>query len=136
MGSPESDGLAGYPTLSAAAKILRVAPSTLSRRSDITPLVRGQRDKVLRPDDVLHLARSYRKVGVSAVAQELKSYAAKHAPEEALGIAAEIDRVARDSHEYAEKDLLLRLAQRHLPPDVSARVEQAVNEEDAPARVA
>lgn len=70
--------LAPYPTMSQAAKMLGVAPSTLSRRPDVVTHARGDRDTVLLPAEVLRLGRIYRKRSINEVAADLVDHAAQH----------------------------------------------------------
>lgn len=71
----ESQSLAPYPSMSQAAQILGVAPSTLSRRPDVSCETRGYRDLALRPAEVLRLGRVYRKRSINEVAADLVALA-------------------------------------------------------------
>src|SRR5438874_12582321 len=70
-----SPSLQAYPNLTAAAEILGVSASTLSRRGDLATEHRGERDIVIAPADVLRLAVIYRKRSLNDVAQALLDHA-------------------------------------------------------------
>lgn len=72
---PQSDSLSGLPTLSQVARILGIAPSTLSRRRDLVFERRGTRDYVFRRGEVLRLARIYRKRSIADVRHDLEALA-------------------------------------------------------------
>src|SRR5438067_11524756 len=80
-----------YPPLSVAARMLRVSPSTLSRRSDLNPELVGARDKRLRPSTVLRLAAYYKKAVLNSVARQLIEYAVEQDPAYGPPVEAEVD---------------------------------------------
>lgn len=63
--------LEGYPNIRQAATILRVSPSTLSRRGDLETYARGERDRVLPASEVLRLGVIYRRRSLNDVAFDL-----------------------------------------------------------------
>jgi hypothetical protein len=124
------DALVAFPTVSAAARMLGVDPSTLSRRDDVERESRGQRDQVLRPREVMRLALAYRKRSLNEVAYELVRLAerrAGHDPRLVKEVEEEIESFV-DDLEHPEPDVrrLLELAERHLPPAVAEEVRRAV----------
>lgn len=126
--------LAGYPSLSAAASMIGVATSTLSRRGDLDVTDRGARDRVLAPREVLRLAAIYRKRSLNEVAGALIEYAELRAPAEAARIENEVeaffaDRVSGDSPRQGD-DLLEEL-RAHLPSELYEEVERRMQETTA-----
>jgi hypothetical protein len=119
-----TESLQAYPNIKAAARILGVSASTLSRRQDLASEHRGERDVVLRPAEVLRLATIYRKRSLNDVAQDLLEQARVAGPEEGRRAEEEIEaffeaRVASaDQHEQ-----LLMLARCLLPADLCAQIE-------------
>src|SRR4051794_6575122 len=104
------DVLTGYPTLSAAATMLGVSASTLSRREDLKAEPRGERDKVLRAAEVMRLAVVYRRRSLNEVAADLLAYARKHAPSSVELIDEEIESfVEQLAQPKTEVDQLLEL---------------------------
>lgn len=83
------DLIAAWPPLSQAARMIGVAPSSLSRRADLDRQRRG-REARLRPAEVLRLAQYYRHRPVGEVAHELLDFAYRQAPDQAGLIEAEI----------------------------------------------
>lgn len=129
--SPDrAESLHAYPTLRAAAKFLGVAPSTLSRRSDLRSLRRGERDFVLTPGEVMRLAVIYRKRSLNEVAADLIKHAAQFGTEEAdrTEDAVEAFFDARAQSESVEEFLLQ--ARRHLAAELYAEVERTVRAGD------
>jgi hypothetical protein len=122
------DALQAYPTLSSAARILGVAPSTLSRRTDLQIEARGERDKVLRPAEVMRLAVVYRKRSLNEVAADLVAHVREHAPDATDAVDEEletfIDQLARPA---SELDQLLELAERNLPENVVAEIRRVID---------
>jgi hypothetical protein len=118
--------LIAYPTLSQAAKLLGVSPSTLSRRSDVLYEAMGARDKRLPATEVLRLAATYRKRSINEVAFDLIIYAREHAPTHVPEVEQEVERffglLAPPS--VSERDFLAD-ARAALPEDVYLEVERA-----------
>lgn len=83
--------LSAYPNLSRAAEMIGVSSSTLSRRDDLQAERRGERDRVLRPSEVLRLAMIHRKRSLTDVAQDLFEHAQEVAPEQLQRVEDEID---------------------------------------------
>jgi hypothetical protein len=120
--------LEGYPNLSAAAKMLGVSRSTLSRREDIASEHRGERDLVMPVAEVLRLARIYRKRSINDVAQGLLEHAEAADPESRARIEAEIEAHFAKHSTSGEQAQLLELARRLLPPDALAAVEASLDQ--------
>ena len=121
--------LHAYPTLRAAAGMLGVAASTLSRRKDLRRLRRGERDQALAPAEVLRLAAIYRRRSLNEIASELIELAAS------LGGVADADRVEHEvdgfftGHERHEpNDEWFDVAERLLPQELYEQVAQAIHE--------
>jgi hypothetical protein len=123
--------LRGYPTLSAAAEMLGIAASTLSRRDDLPTENRGSRDRVLPPHTVLSLATEYRKRALNEVAFALIAYAKERAPEEADRIEEEVE-LFFEGHSTGSSSLemFLTQARRYLPAQLYAEVERTVRSGD------
>lgn len=121
--------LQAYPNIRTAAEIIGVAPSTLSRRSDVSTEGRGERDRVLSPAEVLRVATIYRKRSLNEVAQALINHARDVSEDEASRIEEEVEQFfeTRDLPEARKADLL-DLARRLLPPALYERVEVALSE--------
>jgi hypothetical protein len=123
--------LEAYPNIRAAAELIGVSPSTLSRREDLGAEHRGERDRVLRPAEVLRLAAIYRKRSLNDVAQELIDHARKASPDEAPRVEKEVEaffegRLMPDNS-HSE---FLALARRLLPAWLYRKVEETVTERD------
>lgn len=126
--------LAGYPSLSAAAAMIGVATSTLSRRADIDAHDRGARDRVLAPGEVLRLATIYRTRSLNEVAGGLIEYAEQHAPGESERIEAEVEAFFADRSydgDSRRSDDLLDELRAHLPSELYAEVEERIRESAA-----
>lgn len=118
--------LVAFPTLSQAAALLTVSPSTLSRREDLVYEAMGERDKRVPPLEVLRLAAIFRKRPLREVADDLTGYARSHAPDWAPQIeatlAAHVERL--ESQLLREREFLTE-ARRTLPRPLYREVEQA-----------
>jgi hypothetical protein len=121
--------LGAYPNLQAAAKMLKVSASTLSRRSDIVVEDRGERDRVLAPSEVLRLAGVYRKRSLNDVAQDLINHAVKDSPDDAMRVEEEVETFfeGRAMSDDRRQDFLA-VARRLLPDGLYNEVESAVAE--------
>jgi hypothetical protein len=133
MHIPETDhgaSLRSYPNLSEAAKILEVSTSTLSRREDLKPRQRGERDQVLSAGEVLRLAAIYRRRALNDVAQDLLDRAAEASDEERRSMEEEVERFFEE-RELRTEDLesFVETARRVLPQRLYEEVEEAVREE-------
>jgi DNA-binding transcriptional MerR regulator len=120
------DALRAYPTISAAAKMLGVSASTLSRREDLVSEARGERDKVIRPRELMRLALVHRKRSLNEVAASLMAHARATAPETVDSVEEEIEAFVSELEEPSpEVDQLLELAERHLPEHVVRQIRRA-----------
>lgn len=119
-----AESLQAYPNISAAAALLGVDASTLSRRSDLVTHRRGERDRVLPPVEVMRLAAIYRKRSLNDVAYDLIEHAR-------AADTAEVSRVEEhiqsffDSRELRDEERanFLEVARRLLPASLSKEVE-------------
>ncbi|HTZ63254.1 MAG TPA: hypothetical protein VMB51_04055 [Solirubrobacteraceae bacterium] len=122
--SSETRSLNAYPNIHAAAGMLGVAASTLSRRPDVHTQARGERDRVLLAAEVLRLASIFRRRSINDVAQALLEYAGKHAPQEASGVGEEIEHYFEDTGlGEGASEQLLTLAHRMLSPALCESIE-------------
>jgi hypothetical protein len=122
--------LRAYPNIAAAAKILDVSPSTLSRREDLAAESRGARDMVLPATEVLRLAKVYRRRSVNDVAQDLIDLAAEASPEEATQVDQEIEAwFEGGAITDADRARFLDLAAALLPPSLYATVKESLEEQ-------
>lgn len=121
-----AESLRAYPTLSAAARMIGVAPSTLTRRNDLEPLQRGDRDQVLPPVEVLRLAAIYRKQSLNQVAADLVAAAVGHGAEEAQRVEAAVEDFFSERSADRSVDGFLSDAKRFLPAELYEEVEKAV----------
>jgi len=124
--------LEAYPNVRAAAELIGVSPSTLSRRGDRLAERRGERDRVLPAAEVLRLAAIYRKRSLNDVAEGLIDYARKASPHEAERVREEVEsffegRTISDRH----RGEFLALARRLLPASLYKQVEATVIEQHA-----
>ena len=120
--------LRSYPNLTAAAHILGISPSTLSRRDDLISENRGDRDRVVPASEVLRLARIYRMRSLNDVAQALIEHARQEAPDELPGLVEEIERFFEQETEDLglDREQFLALAQQWLPEPLFAEVKRMV----------
>jgi len=126
-GSGES--LQARPNIRAAAQMLGVSASTLSRRPDRTAERRGERDRVLSPAEVLRLASVFRRRSVNDVAQALLDHVSATAPDEVTRVEEEIEDFF-EAHTVAEqRDELRRLARRMLPPLICEQIDSVLDQE-------
>jgi hypothetical protein len=126
-GSGES--LQARPNIRAAAQMLGVSASTLSRRPDRTAERRGERDRVLSPAEVLRLASVFRRRSVNDVAQALLDHVSATAPNEVTRVEEEIEDFF-EAHTVAEqRDELRRLARRMLPPLICEQIDSVLDQE-------
>jgi len=123
--------LQAHPNVTQAAEMLGVSASTISRRGDLVKEMRGERDVVLAPSEVLRLARIYRKRSINDVAQALLERAGESEPGEQIRVQEEIETFF-EAHTVAdEREELRRLARRLLPAALAREVEEGL---DQPAR--
>lgn len=125
---PGADSLEAYPNITAAAEMLGVSPSTISRRADLRVEARGERDRVLTPGEVLRLGRIFRKRSINDVAQALLDHAAQFGTEARARVEDEVERHF-DEHTVAGRvEQLRRLARQMLPPELAEQVEATLDE--------
>jgi hypothetical protein len=121
-----AESLRAYPTLSAAARMLGVAPSTLTRREDVESLARGSRDLVLAPGEVLRLATVYRKRSLNEVAADLIALAGSHGTEDAARVEEAVEAFFAGRTSQDSRGEFLAQAKQHLPDELYEQVERAV----------
>ncbi len=123
-----AESLRAYPTLSAAARMIGVSPSTLSRRDDCEPLQRGSRDHVLPPAEVMRLAAIYRKRSLNEVAADLIDLGAAQGPEDADHIEDAVEAFFAGRSRGDSVEEFLAQAKRHLPSKLYQEVRKTVRE--------
>lgn len=121
--------LQAYPNLRAAAEMIGVSASTLSRRKDLVAESRGDRDRAVPAIEVLRLVAIYRQRSVNDVAQDLVDHARQSSPGEAARVEEEVEtffesRTISDDR----RDEFLGLARRLLPSSLYTAVEATVSE--------
>lgn len=125
-----AESLDSYPNIRAAAELLGVSASTLSRRPDLRAEGRGERDRVLRASEVLRLAGIYRRRSLNDVAAALIEVAQEASPRDAERVAQEVEAFFEErTVSYERLGEFLALAQRLLPPSLYEQVERAVKEQ-------
>jgi hypothetical protein len=125
QGAEDPGVLAAYPTLRAAARILGVDPSALSKKKDLPTLARGE-ERRFPPALVLELARHYNRRALAAVASDLLDYAYANAEDYARFVDDEIEAAMGPSPATGVNgDAFLAEAQRALPGDLFAAVLRA-----------
>lgn len=126
-----SPSLQAYPNLTAAAEILGVSASTLSRRGDVATEHRGERDIVIAPADVLRLAVIYRKRSLNDVAQALLDHARGAAPEDVGRVEDELETFFEErAVAETETEQFVLLARRLLPSSLVHQIETVLHERD------
>jgi hypothetical protein len=135
MHPPATDhdaSLQAYPNLRAAADMIGVSASTLSRRKDLASESRGERDRVLRPAEVLRLASIYRQRSLNDVAQDLIDHAQTSSQEDAARVETEVEAFfERRANSESRRDEFLALARRLLPQPLYEEVEAMVADQGA-----
>lgn len=129
QGANSTTSLQAYPNIRAAAKILGVSPSTLSRRPDLRVEARGERDRVLSAAEILRLGAIFRKRSLNDVAYDLLEHARAADPADAQRVENEIEaffEVGVPSTDQREQ--FITLARRLLPPDLYAQIEAVLAE--------
>jgi hypothetical protein len=121
------ESLQAYPNIRAAAAMIGVSPSTLSRREDTTTQRRGERDMVVSPGEVLRLAHIYRKRSLNDVAADLVEHGRKAAPDDAQRVESEIDSYFESHMIMLQQEELLRLASVLLPNDLYEQIKASLN---------
>jgi hypothetical protein len=131
-GADSTESLQAYPNIRAAAQILGVSASTLSRRADRSVERRGERDRVLAPAEVLRLGVIFRKRSLNDVAHDLLEHARAASPDEAQRVENEIEAFFEASVVSSDqREQLVTLARRFLPADLCARIETVLEERGA-----
>jgi len=124
-----TESLQAHPNIRAAAEILGVSASTLSRRDDLASERRGERDVVLAPAEVLRLAAIYRNRSLNDVAQDLLEHAGSAGADEQRRVEAELedffDANVASTDQYEQ---LLTLARHLLPADLCEQIEAVLEE--------
>jgi hypothetical protein len=118
-----TESLQAHPNIRTAAEMLDVAASTLSRRADLAREQRGERDVVLSPGEVLRLGAIYRRRSLNDLAQTLIDHAEAAGPDERRRVEEEVEAFFEDNTVAAEREELVRLARRRLPPELVEEIE-------------
>jgi hypothetical protein len=125
----DTQSLQAYPNLRAAAEILGVAASTLSRRQDLAAQHRGERDVVVSPGEVLRLGAIYRKRSLNDVAEALLAHARAVAPQEERRIEQEVEAFFEATAPSADQRTeLMVLARRLLPAPLCEQIEEVLGQ--------
>ena len=131
-GADSTESLQAYPNIRAAAQMLGISASTLSRRADRSVERRGERDRVLPAAEVLRLGAVFRKRSLNDVAHDLLEHARTASPDEAQRIESEIEAFFEASVVSADqREQLVTLARRLLPADLCAQIETVLQERGA-----
>lgn len=127
-GADGTHSLQAYPNIRAAASILGVAPSTLSRRADLHAEARGERDRVLPASEILRLAAVFRKRSLNDVAYDVLEHARAAAPDEVQRVENEVEAFFEGNavHYSEQREELVTLAHRLLPADLCTEIEAAL----------
>jgi hypothetical protein len=123
------ESLRAYPNIRAAAGILGVSASTLSRRADRSAARRGERDRVLPPAEVLRLASIFRRRSMNDVAQALLDHARSAAPDEVARVEEDIESFFEERPVSVERNELRRLARQLLPPSLCEQIEAVLDQD-------
>ena len=124
-----TESLQAHPNIRAAAEMLGLSASTLSRRQDVTRERRGERDVVLAPAEVLRLAAIYRNRSLNDVAHDLLVHARAAGPDEQRRVEQEIEAFFETTASSADQsEQLLVLARRLLPAALSEQIEAVLEE--------
>lgn len=125
----QTSSLHAYPNLTAAAEMIGVSASTLSRRDDLAAESRGERDRVLRPSEVLRLAAIYRQRSLNDVAQDLIDHARTASLQEAARVEEDVESFfeGRAISDERRADFLEQ-ARRLLPASLYAEVEATLSQ--------
>jgi hypothetical protein len=108
--------------------MLGVAPSTLSRRTDLVTQRAGAQELRVSPGTVIRLARLYRRRVVDEVGFALVAHATEHAPERVAAVENEIDRTlaVTGPPSSVAPEAFLQAAEAYLPPELYELVVNAV----------
>jgi hypothetical protein len=127
-----TESLQAHPNIRQAAEMLDVAASTLSRRADVARERRGDRDVVLAPGEVLRLGAIYRRRSLNDLAQDLIDHAEAVGADEKRRVEEEVEAFFEQDTVAAEREELLRLARRRLPPELVDQIEASFAREAPP----
>ena len=130
--SDVTESLRAHPNIRSAAEMLDVAASTLSRRADLAREQRGERDVVLSPGEVLRLGAIYRRRSLNDVAQDLIDHAESVGAEEKRRVEEQVEAFFEQNNVAAEREELLHLARRRLPPELVEEIEASLARETTP----
>lgn len=121
-----------YPTLTEAALMIGVSPSTLSRRKRLKNEQSGGRDRRLRPRVVLSEASHFGRRSLAAVGESLIAYAVENVQEAETAVRNEVSSFLGRAGgaptievEFdVDVDEFLENARRILPADLVASIEE------------
>lgn len=125
-----------YPSLSVAAKLIGVSPSTLSRRVDVVRVSAANQERI-PAGEVVRLAAVYRRRRVSRVAAALVERAAAAGVEAQERVGAEVDRAMEGVPVLsagAEVEAFIGEARRRLPEEFAAQIEAMLRSDVEPGR--
>jgi hypothetical protein len=125
-----------YPSLSVAAKLIGVSPSTLSRRADVVRISAANQERI-PAGEVVRLAAVYRRARVSRVAAALVERAAGAGAEAQELVGAEVDRAMERIPAPAAGPgaaVFIAEARRRLPEGLAAQVEAALKRDGEAGR--
>jgi hypothetical protein len=125
-----------YPSLSAAAKLIGVSPSTLSRRADVVRISAANQERV-PAGEVVRLAAVYRRARVSRVAAALVERAAGAGAEAQELVGVEVDRAMERIPVPAAAPgaaAFVAEARRRLPEGLAAQVEATLKRDGEAGR--
>jgi hypothetical protein len=115
-----------HPNLSTSARMIGVDVSTISRRKDLQAESRGERDKVLRPTEVMRLATIYRQRSLNDVAQDLIEHARAADADGARAVEIELESFFERRAAPKRREDFLGMARQLLPAQLYEEVESAV----------
>lgn len=125
-----SSNVTVWPSLSQAARLLGVSPSTLSRYPGLATQPFGRLEHRVSPAIVIRLAREYRRRVVEDVSYDLVALAELRDRRQARVVAREVDRelLKPSSHtRQLDIDAFLATAKSSLPPQLYRAVHQALH---------
>jgi class 3 adenylate cyclase len=130
-GSGDADLVPLYPSLREAARLIGVSASTLSRRADVVRVRAGQETRVPAAD-VIRLAAAYRRRPASEVAASLVARVQVCQPAVRDAYETEVDQALvmyqRPPAQPDDAEAFLAAADRLLPPELAARVRNALRQ--------
>ncbi len=123
-----------YPSLRAAAKLIGVSPSTLSRRADVVRVSAANQERI-PAGEVVRLAAIYRRARVSRVAAALVERAAGAGAEAQELVGAEVDHAMEQVPVPSASPgvaAFITEARRRLPEGLAAQVEATLRRDVEP----